>query len=60
MHVHRPISPDGLTQKTSFEAQGQQLAAALAVSNGWAADTAYGGHEKVLRQTDMTLNADTR
>ena len=39
-------------QKISIEALArQQLAAAAAASSGRAADTVYGGHEKVLRQT---------
>jgi quercetin dioxygenase-like cupin family protein len=48
-------------QKISIEALArQQLAAALAASNGRAADTVYGGHEKVLRQTVMALKAGTQ
>ena len=39
-------------QKISIEALArQQLAAAASASSGRAADTVYGGHEKVLRQT---------
>ncbi|CAN7244830.1 cupin domain-containing protein [Arthrobacter sp. LjRoot14] len=48
-------------QKISIEALArQQLAAALAANNGRAADTVYGGHEKVLRQTVMALKAGTQ
>lgn len=48
-------------QKISIDALArQQLAAALAASNGRAADTVYGGHEKVLRQTVMALKAGTQ
>ena len=39
-------------QKISIDALArQQLAAAASASSGRAADTVYGGHEKVLRQT---------
>ncbi|MDR6507211.1 cupin domain-containing protein [Arthrobacter oryzae] len=48
-------------QKISIDALArQQLAAALAANNGRAADTVYGGHEKVLRQTVMALRAGTQ
>jgi len=48
-------------QKISVEALArQQLEAALASPNGRAADTVYGGHEKVLRQSVMALKAGTR
>lgn len=48
-------------QKISIDALArQQLTAAVAASNGRAADTVYGGHEKVLRQTVMALKAGTR
>jgi quercetin dioxygenase-like cupin family protein len=48
-------------QKISIEALArQQLAAAVAASNGRAADTVYGGHEKVLRQTVMAMKSGTQ
>ncbi|QCB98590.1 cupin domain-containing protein [Arthrobacter sp. PAMC25564] len=48
-------------QKISIEALArQQIAAALAAASGRAADTVYGGHEKVLRQTVMAFKAGTR
>ena len=45
--------PDaGGMQKISIDALArQQLAAATSAGSGRAADTVYGGHEKVLRQT---------
>lgn len=48
-------------QKISIEALArQQLEAAFESSNGRAADTVYGGHEKVLRQSVMAMTAGTR
>lgn len=45
-------------QKISIVALAtQQLEAAAAASSGRAADTVYGGHEKVLRQTVIALKA---
>ena len=38
----------------------QQLARAATAGGGRAADTAYGGHEKVLRQTVIGMHAGTR
>jgi quercetin dioxygenase-like cupin family protein len=50
-----------LMQKISIDALArQQLEAAAAVSSGRAADTVYGGHEKVLRQTVMALKAGSQ
>lgn len=51
----------GRMQKISIEALArQQLEAAIGSTNGRAADTVYGGHEKVLRQTVMAMTARTR
>lgn len=48
-------------QKVSIEALArQQLKAALAATNGRAADTVYGGHEKVLRQSVLAMKAGTQ
>jgi quercetin dioxygenase-like cupin family protein len=48
-------------QKISLEAMArQQLARAAAAGGGRAADTVYGGHEKVLRQTVIGMRAGTR
>lgn len=48
-------------QKISVEALArQQLEAALSSSSGRAADTVYGGHEKILRQSVMAMAAGTR
>src|SRR5438094_788193 len=48
-------------QKISIDALArQQLEAAVAAGSGRAADTVYGGHEKVLRQSVMALKAGTR
>lgn len=48
-------------QKISIEALArQQVAAALAAGSGRAADTVYGGHERVLRQTVMAFKAGTQ
>lgn len=48
-------------QKISIDALArQQLEAAVAASNGRAADTVYGGHEKVLRQTVIAMKAGTQ
>lgn len=48
-------------QKISIEALArQQIEAALAAGSGRAADTVFGGHEKVLRQTVMALTAGTQ
>jgi len=48
-------------QKISLDALArQQLAAAVAAPSGRAADTAFGGHEKVLRQTVMAFRAGTQ
>ncbi|MBT2519730.1 cupin domain-containing protein [Arthrobacter sp. ISL-28] len=45
-------------QKISIDALAtQQLEAAAGTSNGRAADTVFGGHEKVLRQTVIALKA---
>ncbi|WP_426998453.1 cupin domain-containing protein [Pseudarthrobacter sp. N5] len=45
-------------QKISIVAlASQQLEAASVASSGRAADTVYGGHEKVLRQTVIALKA---
>lgn len=47
-------------QKISIEALArQQLKAATAVKSGRAADTVYGGHEKVLRQTVIGMTRGT-
>ncbi|HEV7957007.1 MAG: LuxR family transcriptional regulator [Microbacteriaceae bacterium] len=47
-------------QKISLEALArQQLEAAAAASAGRAADTVYGGHEKVLRQTVIAMTKGT-
>ncbi|MCU1447310.1 cupin domain-containing protein [Cryobacterium sp.] len=47
-------------QKISIDALArQQLAAATAASSGRAADTVFGGHEKVLRQTVIGLSKGT-
>jgi quercetin dioxygenase-like cupin family protein len=48
-------------QKISIEALArQQIAAAVAAPSGRAADTAFGGHEKRLRQTVMAFRAGTQ
>lgn len=48
-------------QKISIDALArQQLEAAIGSANGRAADTVYGGHEKVLRQTVMAMTAGTQ
>ena len=48
-------------QKISLDALArQQLAAAVAAPSGRAADTAFGGHEKTLRQTVMAFRAGTQ
>jgi quercetin dioxygenase-like cupin family protein len=48
-------------QKISIDALArQQIAAALAAGSGRAADTVFGGHEKVLRQTVMAFRAGTQ
>lgn len=48
-------------QKISLDALArQQIAAAVAAPSGRAADTAFGGHEKILRQTVMAFRAGTR
>lgn len=48
-------------QKISIEALArQQLKAAAVASSGRAADTVYGGHEKVLRQTVIGMTKGTR
>jgi len=47
-------------QKISIEALArQQLGAAATASSGRAADTVYGGHEKVLRQTVIGMTRGT-
>ena len=47
-------------QKISIEALArQQLKAATTVASGRAADTVYGGHEKVLRQTVIGMTLGT-
>ena len=47
-------------QKISIEALArQQLAAATSASSGRAADTVFGGHEKVLRQTVIGMRQGT-
>ena len=47
-----------LMQKISIDALArQQLEAALNSTNGRAADTVFGGHEKVLRQTVIAMKA---
>jgi quercetin dioxygenase-like cupin family protein len=47
-------------QKISIDALArQQLAAATNASSGRAADTVYGGHEKVLRQTVIGMTKGT-
>ena len=57
-----PYSEYGvLMQKISIDALArEQLEAAVAASSGRAADTVYGGHEKVLRQTVIALKAGTQ
>ncbi|MEO5780553.1 MULTISPECIES: cupin domain-containing protein [Arthrobacter] len=48
-------------QKISIEALArQQLEAARTAGSGRAADTVFGGHEKVLRQTVMAFAAGTQ
>lgn len=48
-------------QKISIEALArQQLKAAVGAGGGRAADTVFGGHEKVLRQTVIGLIAGAR
>ena len=48
-------------QKISIDALArQQIAAAVAAPSGRAADTAFGGHEKTLRQTVMAFRTGTR
>ena len=48
-------------QKISIDALArQQLEAAIGSPNGRAADTVYGGHEKILRQTVMAMTAGTQ
>ena len=48
-------------QKISLDALArQQIAAAVAAPSGRAADTAFGGHEKTLRQTVMAFRAGTQ
>jgi quercetin dioxygenase-like cupin family protein len=48
-------------QKLSIDALArQQVTLALAAGSGRAADTVYGGHEKVLRQTVMAFRAGTK
>jgi quercetin dioxygenase-like cupin family protein len=48
-------------QKISIQALArQQITAAVAASSGRAADTAFGGHEKKLRQTVMAFRAGTQ
>ena len=50
----------GDMQKISIDALArQQLAAATSASSGRAADTVYGGHEKVLRQTVIGMTKGT-
>ena len=50
-----------LMQKISIDALArQQITAAVAAPSGRAADTAYGGHEKSLRQTVMAFRAGTQ
>ncbi|GAA3406057.1 LuxR family transcriptional regulator [Pseudarthrobacter polychromogenes] len=47
-------------QEMSIEALArQQIAAAVVAPSGRAADTAFGGHEKKLRQTVMAFRAGT-
>jgi len=47
-------------QKISIEALArQQLLAATSASSGRAADTVFGGHEKVLRQTVVGMASGT-
>ncbi|MES2093158.1 MAG: cupin domain-containing protein [Actinomycetota bacterium] len=47
-------------QKISIEALAtQQLKAATAATSGRAADTVYGGHEKILRQTVVAMTNGT-
>jgi quercetin dioxygenase-like cupin family protein len=47
-------------QKISIDALArQQLTAAANASSGRAADTVYGGHEKVLRQTVIAMTKGT-
>lgn len=51
----------GGMQKTSLEALArQQLESARSAGGGHTADTVYGGHEKVLRQTVIGLIAGAR
>ena len=51
----------GLMQKISIDALArQQIKAAVAAPSGRAADTAFGGHEKALRQTVMAFRAGTQ
>lgn len=48
-------------QKISIDALArQQIEAAIAAPSGRAADTAFGGHEKALRQTVMAFRAGTQ
>ncbi len=47
-------------QKTSLTALARrQLELALQASNGRSAETVYGGHERILRQTLIALRAGT-
>jgi quercetin dioxygenase-like cupin family protein len=49
-----------IMQKISIDALAtQQLKAATAASSGRAADTVYGGHEKILRQTVIAMTNGT-
>lgn len=57
---NREGSYAGGMQKISIEALArQQLEAAASVGSGRAADTVYGGHEKVLRQTVIGMTRGT-
>ncbi|MBT2532985.1 cupin domain-containing protein [Arthrobacter sp. ISL-48] len=48
-------------QKISIDALArQQIKSAVAAPSGRAADTAFGGHEKALRQTVMAFRAGTQ
>lgn len=48
-------------QKTSLEALArQQVELAVTAGGGHTADTVYGGHEKILRQTVIGMTAGSR
>jgi quercetin dioxygenase-like cupin family protein len=57
----QPVPDTMRMQKISLEAVArQQLQRAADAGGGHAADTVYGGHEKVLRQTVIGMNQGAR